>query len=582
MNNYDAVPAELKARPQWVCWRSIQRGGDKPTKVPFQPDGTPAKSDDPTTWHTFDEVCAVEADFTGIGYVFADDDPYVGIDLDDALDDHGRALPGWAAMIARFDTYCEVSPSGMGVKMWVKAPWPGSPDETGKRVAWQDGQIEAYHRGRYFAVTGEPYDEAKPIREDGEAVAGLYRTILNPPAPKSKPQSKPIANRAARCTAYLAKCPESVSGQAGHDKAFRAACECWRFGLTEPETWDVMRWFNSVKCEPEWSDRELQHKIDDARKKVTADGQLGDKVRDEPQPARIAAPPADTSGLSKRIESMIAGEWVNVEWPWPHLTGMARALLPGTITVMSGVGGSSKSLVMSQACLHWLETGIDFAAFHLEEDREYHELRALAQLSDNGRLTDDRWVKANPDEARERLAEHQKRLTALGASIWDAPASDVTLPDLVTWLGERLGENRRVIVIDPITAADSGERPWAADREFVLAAKRLLRESWASLVVVTHPRNGDPKHGNRVDNHAGGQAYNRFTQCVLMLGASEPKNCMIERESAFGTERLSEQVNRVIRVGKARNGAGTGRDIGYWFDSQSLTFKELGVLEKPE
>ena len=47
-------PAELRERPQWVAWRYEVRKG-KPTKVPIKPSsGGKAKSNDSSTWDTFD------------------------------------------------------------------------------------------------------------------------------------------------------------------------------------------------------------------------------------------------------------------------------------------------------------------------------------------------------------------------------------------------------------------------------------------------------------------------------------------------------------------------------------------------
>ena len=48
--NFDNIPDELRARPQWVLWRWEQRadrttGESKWTKPPYQPDGISAESD---------------------------------------------------------------------------------------------------------------------------------------------------------------------------------------------------------------------------------------------------------------------------------------------------------------------------------------------------------------------------------------------------------------------------------------------------------------------------------------------------------------------------------------------------------
>jgi putative DNA primase/helicase len=93
-----------------------------------------------------------------------------------------------------------------------------------------------------------------------------------------------------RCIAYLEKCPDSIEGEHGHDKLFRAACECLRFGLTsDGDILDVLTWFNARKCSPPWSERELAHKIASARRKVTG-SDIGSRLRDDRQRSNGSAP----------------------------------------------------------------------------------------------------------------------------------------------------------------------------------------------------------------------------------------------------------------------------------------------------
>jgi len=142
---YQAVPEELRSRPQWVCWRLVEREGEpKPTKEPWQADGRRrASSTDPSTWSTFEEATAAASagGFDGIGYVFSADDPYVGVDLDAGLREADRG-----AIMAALDSYAETSVSGTGVHVIVRASLNGS-----RR---RSGPFEVYERGRFFVVTG--------------------------------------------------------------------------------------------------------------------------------------------------------------------------------------------------------------------------------------------------------------------------------------------------------------------------------------------------------------------------------------------------------------------------------------------
>lgn len=582
MINIQSIPKDLICRRQWVRWIYEERGG-KPTKIPIQCDGTCAKSDDSQTWTTFGEVVESQVG-DGIGFVFTEEDPFIGIDLDNCIADD--VIKPWGQQfIDRFASYCEISPSRKGIKMWVKGEYHG--EGTGKRRPYKDGQVEMYASRRYFTVTGwhvegTPYE----ITEQQSGIDGLYNHILAPKpethfGPSKVTISHPQTDWASRAMVYIDKCPESISGEGGHDRTFHIACLCFEFGLSEQDAWGVMEWYSQSKCRPPWTTGEIKHKLDSALKAVAKSGTFGKRTRDM-SPARvpIAKPPESLSALDKHVEDIIEGKKSNIPWPWPRLTSLARALLPGTITQLGGSPGATKTMLVSQSCIFWLEQEIPFAVFHLEEDREFHLLRALAQLAGNGNLTKDDFIRQNPDVILSEKQKYTSILSSLGQSIWDAPESDISLDDLEHWLRDRAHENKRIVVVDPITGADSGRTPWLADRKFVLTAKRIMRASGMSLILVTHPRDADPKSAARYDNHAGGQAYNRSSQCSLNLEAVEPVTENIKHQTCCGTITEPKEINRMLRIRKARNGAGGGQCIGGWFDKDTFLFTEYGVVVK--
>ena len=83
----------------------------------------------------------------------------------------------------------------------------------------------------------------------------------------------------AACQAYLAKLPPAISGQGGHPATFRAACECVRFGLGDGDAMRLLEDWNRSHCQPTWTEKELRHKLADARRKA------GGQVRAVRQPA---------------------------------------------------------------------------------------------------------------------------------------------------------------------------------------------------------------------------------------------------------------------------------------------------------
>jgi putative DNA primase/helicase len=109
------LPDGLTQRAQWVLWRYEERNG-KRTKIPYQVSGKRAKSDDARTWGTFDAVSrGLVAEglghFEGIGFVFADGDPFVGIDIDSCIGEDGAVKPWAQPLIQKFSrTYQEIPP----------------------------------------------------------------------------------------------------------------------------------------------------------------------------------------------------------------------------------------------------------------------------------------------------------------------------------------------------------------------------------------------------------------------------------------------------------------------------------------
>ena len=178
-----AIPKELRALCQWVRWKVVEREGN-PTKPPFHAirNGA-AKSTDPGTWSTYHEANnnRDRHGMAGIGFVFAADDPYTGVDLDHCRDPESGAIESWARKwVARLDSYTEVSPSGDGLHIIVRAGKPGDKCRKSK--------VEVYDQGRYFTMTGEHLPGTPATVEDRQAeLEEFYREMLDQPK-ESKPR----------------------------------------------------------------------------------------------------------------------------------------------------------------------------------------------------------------------------------------------------------------------------------------------------------------------------------------------------------------------------------------------------------
>ena len=124
----------LRDLRQWVCWKYVVRQKQK-TKRPVKTSGASASTTDPATWCSFEDAVSAfrsNGEFAGIGFVFTNDDSFVGIDLDDCIDESGELLREARDIIDTLASYAEVSPSGHGVKLIIRSDDP--PFKRGREI----------------------------------------------------------------------------------------------------------------------------------------------------------------------------------------------------------------------------------------------------------------------------------------------------------------------------------------------------------------------------------------------------------------------------------------------------------------
>ena len=194
---------------QWVCWRSEERNG-RPTKIPYSPlTGKKASSTDPDTWASYSEAVAAyrERGFDGIGFTFTRDDPFCGLDLDHCLVPESGQLEAWAQEIVdELDSYTEISPSGTGVHILVRATLPDGRN--------RKGPVEMYGHGRYFTMSGRHLaGTPRTIENRQEQVLALRRRLLEESTgPQRKPPLPKIGNNGLSDEEILVKAMQAANG----------------------------------------------------------------------------------------------------------------------------------------------------------------------------------------------------------------------------------------------------------------------------------------------------------------------------------------------------------------------------------
>lgn len=174
--DFNSIPSELKALPQWILWRFENRNG-KHTKIPYQADGNEAMANNRRTWSTFATVVKfyLEGDYDGIGFVFSRQDNYIGIDIDKCIVD-GKVNTFANEIIDTLDSYTEFSPSGKGLHIIIKGNLPQSVLGTGRKNTKHG--LEIYSYGRYFTFTGNR-ENSNEIYERTDELAEVFEQYFD-------------------------------------------------------------------------------------------------------------------------------------------------------------------------------------------------------------------------------------------------------------------------------------------------------------------------------------------------------------------------------------------------------------------
>jgi KaiC/GvpD/RAD55 family RecA-like ATPase len=341
---------------------------------------------------------------------------------------------------------------------------------------------------------------------------------------------------------------------------------------------DVRKMLDALPLRPSVS------QIDPASTGLGAKGDVADYVQsvsDLPVKAQAAA----VENMLAEASDMGAGaEWVSIwddtlagrrraiSWHMGYLDRNTQALLPGTVTLLCGAGGASKSFLVIQWAMCWYDDGLPVAIYELEGERAEHLQRAAAQIAKDPRILDSKWAEENPDYIRQIKSKYEPYMSKFGNCITAAPDDAPSLDDIADWVEKQALAGKQIIIVDPITAATAADKAWLADSQFILRVKAILRKTRARLLLVMHPRKGHKGIG--LDELAGGAIYGRLCNSALWLERHEPP---IDATVSMPGGPQTFQINRTITILKARHGRGAGHKIALTFSHDSLTYLEHGL-----
>jgi putative DNA primase/helicase len=194
---FSKIPAYLRERPQWVCWRYAltknSKGESKWTKVPYQATriGAKAISNKRETWSAFEQAVAAyenpASQYDGIGYCLDVEEQIVGIDIDHAvlLNAEGRieSVNDIAKDVMKgMQSYAELSVSGHGIHVFAFGEKPEG--------RCKKGDFEMYGRDRYLTFTGRKIaGMPATIEERPEQILVVHAKYLAVEPAKERPEA---------------------------------------------------------------------------------------------------------------------------------------------------------------------------------------------------------------------------------------------------------------------------------------------------------------------------------------------------------------------------------------------------------
>ncbi len=204
-----AALEELRGRRQWLVYE-LKKKIDKATrrtkfdKVPVNFSGFASDPHSPNTWTSYAEARKHAARLSspngrtfGVGFDLTAGDPWCALDLDHCIDPATRQVDQWAIDIVRqFASYCEHTPSGEGLRIWVRGMWKGDGNKFPvKGARHPDAKIEVYSERHYFTVTEDPYQNL-PITDAQEELDALAKHLAPTPVETPQPVKQPESTSA--------------------------------------------------------------------------------------------------------------------------------------------------------------------------------------------------------------------------------------------------------------------------------------------------------------------------------------------------------------------------------------------------
>ena len=155
-----AVPVALQEARIWVLWRfeAASEPGKKPLKVPYYTNGRrrsgpQGSREDLSHLATFEAALSAftRGGSTGLGIAHVPGCGFVSLDFDDCIDSDGVTSDEVDEFVRRTGSYCEISPSGRGLRVVLRGTMASV-----KQITTHP-KIEVFGESGFVTLTGNQY-----------------------------------------------------------------------------------------------------------------------------------------------------------------------------------------------------------------------------------------------------------------------------------------------------------------------------------------------------------------------------------------------------------------------------------------
>jgi hypothetical protein len=520
------IPDELKQLDQWVLSRPTwnETKWDKP---PLKTNGQNASSTSPATWTALDKAkTAIDSGkFPYLGFVVTQQAGIVAVDLDGCIeldtDTESADIEDAAGeIIARFNSYTEISPSGHGVRIFVRGRLPCNGRKA--QAPWKKGgekaEIEIGGNAKYFTVTGKHAAGTPLTIEEGQsAIDWLFSEYFDKPKPEAAPQSEysrptldftdtEIVERArnAKNGGKFSALYDSATG--GNDSEEDAAL-CCHLAFWTRDAGQIERIFNSSArgAREKWQERP-----DYRERTITAALETVTEYYTPPREKTTGTPTSETPTVFEfgfTTDNDLDDRLGEIEWEWP-------GYIPrGFVTAIVGDQDVGKSQVAQSLCDIRLRG-------NRWPDGQPHEPRPDTKLL---------WI-----DTEGSIALFHQRMKLWGMKrgcfiLPPDPLQELTVDDELHWMWIEAAIEKFMppfVVIDALSGAHkSGKENGNDEMKPVMKKLAGLAQKYNIAVLVVHHLNkpiaGVAPYPITIHRLRGASAIPQYCRSILALGSPD-------------------------------------------------------------